>query len=395
MKPIPLIILIFFASFISCNNSNTNSPEELSTNGFLNSVDGPYIFDLNDKVRIVSVNQIKDSDFKITTKIEKINKDKLFNCEVDNLESDKFSFSLIRDYKIPKWIYGQNEKIFVTSDIEGNFNALYSLLVGNNIIDQNFNWTFDKGHLVICGDMFDRGKDVIPCLWLLYSLEQKAELFGGKVHFLLGNHDVMNLQLDIRYVDSKYIQLAKILFEESEDKKAYQNLMSANNELVKWISTKNSIEKIGKSLFLHGGISPELVDALFSIDEINQTVRDHIHENLIKNPGLNLKANLIMGRKGPLWFRGLVQDYKQYYKKVNMPQLDEILKYYEVDRIVIGHTIVSDQITTDFNNKIIRVDTKHSTKKFSGKTEGLLIDGKNYWRVSDTSEKILLFVDEF
>lgn len=390
MKPISLIILIFLASIISCNN-----PEELSTNGILNSVDGPYIFDLNDKVRIVNVKQIEDADFKIVTKTEKKDKNRLFNCEVDNLEADKFSFSLIQDYEIPKGIYEPSENIFVTSDIEGNFNAFYSMLVGNSIIDKNFNWIFDQGHLVVCGDMFDRGNDVIPCLWLLYSLEKKAELFGGKVHFLLGNHDVMNLQLDIRYVEQKYIQLAKILFDEIEDKKAYQNLMSTNNELVKWISSKNSVEKIGKSLFLHGGISPELVDALFSIDEINQTVREHIHENLIKNPGLNVKANLIMGRRGPLWYRGLVQDYKQYYAKVNMSQLDEILKYYDVDRIVIGHTIVSDQITTDFNNKIIRVDTKHSTIKFSGKTEGLLIDGKNYWRVSDTSEKKLLFVDEF
>jgi hypothetical protein len=242
--------------------------------------------------------------------------------------------------------------------------------------------------------MFDRGKDVIPCLWLLYSLEKKAELSGGKVHFLLGNHDVMNLQLDIRYVKQKYLQLAKILSGESDDKKAYQKLMSTNNELVKWIASKNSVEKIGRSLFLHGGISPEVVDALLSIDEINQTVREHIHEHLIRKPGLNEKANLIMGRKGPLWYRGLVLDYKQYYKKVNMTQLDKILNYYDVDRIVIGHTIVSDQITTDFNNKIIRVDTKHSTKKFSGKTEGLLIDGKNYWRVSDTGEKKLLFDEE-
>ena len=88
------------------------------------------------------------------------------------------------------------------------------------------------------------------------------------------------------------------------------------------------------------------------------------------------KANLIMGRLGPLWYRGLVQDYKEYYNKVNMTQLNKILTYYEADRIVIGHTIVSDQITTDFNNKIIRVDIKHATEKFSGQTEGLLIDGK-------------------
>jgi hypothetical protein len=391
MKPISIIILIFLTSFISCNYSNN---EKLSKNNSFKSVDGPYIFDLKDSIKVVNVNQINNSSYKIITKYEKKDKNRIFVCEVDNLDADEFSFSLIQDYKIPAGVYRQNEKIFVTSDIEGNFNAFYSMLVGNNIIDKNFNWTFDKGCLVICGDMFDRGKDVIPCLWLLYSLEKKAELFGGKVHFLLGNHDTMNLLLDIRYVEKKYLQLAKVLFEETDDKKAYQKLMSTNNELVKWVSSKNAVEKIGKSLFLHGGISPEVVDALFSIDEINQTVRENIQEQIINRFESNEKANLIMGRKGPIWYRGLVKDYKEYYKKVTMTQLDMILEYYDVNRIIIGHTIVSDQITTDFNNKIIRIGTKHATKKFSGETEGLLIDGMNYWRVSDTSEKNLLFVEK-
>jgi len=394
MKPISIIILIFLTSFISCNYSSDKNNEKLSKNNSFNSVDGPYIFDLKDSIKVVNVNQINNSSYKIITKYEKKDKNRIFVCEVDNLDADEFSFSLILDCKIPAGVYRQNEKIFVTSDIEGNFNAFYSMLVGNNIIDKNFNWTFDKGRLVICGDMFDRGEDVIPCLWLLYSLEKKAESFGGKVHFLLGNHDTMNLLLDIRYVEKKYLQLAKVLFEETDDKKAYQKLMSTNNELVKWVSSKNAVEKIGKSLFLHGGISPEVVDALFSIDEINQTVRENIQEQIINRFESNEKANLIMGRKGPIWYRGLVKDYKEYYKKVTMTQLDKILEYYDVNRIIIGHTIVSDQITTDFNNKIIRIGTKHATKKFSGETEGLLIDGMNYWRVSDTSEKNLLFVEK-
>ena len=89
MKPISLVILIFLASIISCNNSN-NNPEKLSNNGILNSVDGPYIFDLKDKVRIVNVKQIKDSGFKIVTEIEKKDKNRLFICEVDNLDTTIF-----------------------------------------------------------------------------------------------------------------------------------------------------------------------------------------------------------------------------------------------------------------------------------------------------------------
>ncbi len=42
------------------------------------------------------------------------------------------------------------------------------------------------------------------CLWLIYSLEEKAKAAGGYVHFILGNHEIMNMQGDFRYVQDKY-----------------------------------------------------------------------------------------------------------------------------------------------------------------------------------------------
>ena len=65
--------------------------------------------------------------------------------------------------------------MFVVSDIEGEFKAFRQLLQGNNIIDENFNWTFGNGHLVLTGDFVDRGTLVTEVLWLIYSLEEKAK----------------------------------------------------------------------------------------------------------------------------------------------------------------------------------------------------------------------------
>ncbi len=59
--------------------------------------------------------------------------------------------------------------------------------------------------------MFDRGEQVTECLWLIYSLEEKAKAVGGYVHFVLGNHEIMNLQGDFRYVQEKYKITAQVM----------------------------------------------------------------------------------------------------------------------------------------------------------------------------------------
>ena len=101
----------------------------------------------------------------------------------------------------------QPDRIIVLSDIEGEFEAFRKLLLANKVMDEQYDWIFGKGHLVICGDLFDRGKEVPATLWLLYKLEQDAKAKGGYLHTILGNHDIMNLSGDLRYVESKYFEM--------------------------------------------------------------------------------------------------------------------------------------------------------------------------------------------
>jgi hypothetical protein len=97
-------------------------------------------------------------------------------------------------------------KMLILSDIEGNFAAFRKLLQANHVIDDNFNWTFEKNHLVLIGDFVDRGTMVTEVLWLIYSLEEKASAAGGYVHYILGNHEIMNMSNDLRYVQDRYIR---------------------------------------------------------------------------------------------------------------------------------------------------------------------------------------------
>ncbi len=58
-------------------------------------------------------------------------------------------------------IFTTNEKLLVLSDIEGEFDGFRKLMLQRGVMDSMFNWTFGKNHLVLVGDHFDRGNDVI------------------------------------------------------------------------------------------------------------------------------------------------------------------------------------------------------------------------------------------
>jgi len=270
------------------------------------------------------------------------------------------------------------EKLFALSDIEGNFDAFRKLLQQNKIIDENYNWIFGQGHLVFSGDMFDRGRQVTECLWLAYSLEEKAKAMGGYVHFVLGNHEIMNLQGDIRYVDGKYKDNAVLLG------KTLVQLYSEDSELGRWLRTKNIVEKVGDILFMHGGISRTLNNLPVNISSINELARPNYA--LSKNDYGEEKINVIMSQStGPFW-------YRQYYddKKGMVDIIDSTLQKFDVKHIVTGHTIVADTISVHYGGKVINTDTKHA----EGKSEALLIEGDKFYRVNTEGKKVLLFTDD-
>jgi hypothetical protein len=61
-------------------------------------------------------------------------------------------------------------RIAAVSHTYGN---LRGLLNAYGIIDHDRTWTFGTGHLVVVGDVFDRGPQAIEAFWWLRSLAQQ------------------------------------------------------------------------------------------------------------------------------------------------------------------------------------------------------------------------------
>ncbi len=274
------------------------------------------------------------------------------------------------DKQIPNERYPQPEKTLVLSDIEGDFEFMQNMLLKNEVIDKKYNWKYGQGHVVILGDVFDRGENVTECLWLIYKLENDARKQGGQVHFILGNHEIMALTGDYRYVDRKYKRLIKKLNIE------YKDLYGANTEIGQWIRTKNSIEIIGNTLFAHGGISPQIMNSNLSITKMNDLIRKSIDSKEVQ---FEKNAQLVLGSDGPLWYRGYVEE------PIDQSQVDSVLSKFDIQKIVIGHTLV-DEVSSLYNNKVFAVDVRRKSNDYTL----LIIEKDLFFTIDSQNSKIQL-----
>jgi len=263
------------------------------------SIDGPYVFYNRDKVVVKSI-EVENAQYKMVAK-EYPNRDAVptLQCVIDSKR--KFNINLQEKINAPASEYPQPSKLFAISDIEGNFHAFAKTLIGNGVIDEKFQWSYGDGHLVLVGDFFDRGLNVTACLWLIYELESQAAAQGGMVHFILGNHEEMNLSGDYRYVRNKYQTVAKKL------KCSYGEMFDNNTELGRWLRSRNMIEKIGETIYVHAGLSPQIAGCQLSLEEINEICHAHIgqKQDVLQSKGASI--SLVFAKVGPLWYRGFIR----------------------------------------------------------------------------------------
>ena len=283
---------------------------------------------------------------------------------------EKFDIDLKDSLSIEKDNYTLPDKMLVLSDIEGNFKGLKMILQGTKVINNQFDWTFGEGHLVLLGDFFDRGTDVAACLWLVYRLEEQAIKAGGKVHFLLGNHEIMNLTGKLHYLNNRYKANADTLGLN------YEQFYDNNSELGRWLRTKNVVEKIGDVLVLHAGLSPEMVSKKLPLTTINSIVRKAIDK---KAESFLEVEKLVMGEKGPFWYRGLAQE------EVRQGELEQFLAQYKASTIVMGHTILG-QIKTIYQGRGIAIDLEHQKNSDKAVMQALWRQGNKFYVVNQDNK---------
>ena len=281
----------------------------------------------------------------------------------------------------PAWQYARPEKVFVMSDIHGDFDCMVSLLRAGGIMDADYGWAFGKNHLVINGDSMDRGDDVLPIYWLMYKLDYEARAAGGQFSFLLGNHEEMILRQNSRYANPKYLTLAQKL------DRPHHWLWRPQSVLGYWLATRNTMMTIGSSLFVHAGLSRVLLDQGLSIPEVNEAVSRFLFNTREERGRYELGA-FMFGDSGPLWYRGMVLD-EERYNPIEEADLDALLAFYGAERVFVGHTIF-DEVSLLHGQKVIAVNVNNQKNRANGKSRAALWLQQGIFTINDAGELLPL-----
>ena len=247
------------------------------------------------------------------------------------------------------------DSLFVIGDIHGEFNHVIALLKSSNVIDAKLRWCGGRRHLVALGDIFDRGHDVIRTLWFLYRLEREAAKSGGAVHVVLGNHEIMAMGYDVRYLSGKERAVADLYGVD------YSEMFHPKKSILgRWLASKLAVMKIGNILLAHGGLPPGMANS--GIEALNDSLHAFINEPVflhLLNDSLALsmtdtlsyyrRLQFFHGAHSTFWYRGYVAS------DTLEKELGVVLKSTRASLHIIAHTPFKT-ITELYDGQIIDVD---------------------------------------
>lgn len=281
--------------------------------------------------------------------------------------------------KRPAWKNKAAEKILVLSDPHGDWKSFAAILKTWKVVDAEYRWTFGKNQLVVIGDVFDRGKDVLPIYWLLYKLEKEAADAGGQLVFLLGNHETMVLGGDLRYTKKKYLRLADTL------EMPYREMWNRQTELGRWLATRNTMQLLGDNLFVHAGLSLGLAQKNLTVPEVNERMSEGLFLTKEERKKAPREIPFLFATYGPVWYRGMVHSADKYHP-LYPEDLPRVLAPYGTARLFVGHTIFDD-ISTFYNYRVIAVNVDNEENREKKRGRGALVENGKVYVIYDSGEK--------
>ncbi|HET8898984.1 MAG TPA: metallophosphoesterase [Rhodanobacteraceae bacterium] len=252
-----------------------------------------------------------------------------------------------RPAQIPAAVAPMPERIAVLSDIEGNIRFLDRALFQLGVTDRSGHWAFHNQHLVILGDSVDRGRDVSAVLWRLYTLSQQADIAGGAVHVLLGNHE----QYLLRTNPSRSNADARFALNAIG---GYATAHAADTVIGQWLRQQPVVLQLGDVLFAHGGISPQVAGAGLGVEDLNTAMRNYWRtpaEQVRHSPALDA----VLGLQGVTQYRGYFRAMEGRYPRATEADVARVLDQFAARLIVVGHTLVP-QISLLHGGRVYAID---------------------------------------
>lgn len=325
-------------------------------------------------------------------------------------------------------------RIVAVADVHGAYPELLAVLKEAGVIDASLRWRAGDTRLVSTGDLMDRGPGSREVLDLFMRLETEARQAGGTVHVLLGNHEVMNLAGDLRYVSPEeyaaYAGAEDTALREQAWKRvqaqepaaaraefdaqfpsgyfAHAQAFSSTGRYGAWLLAKPVLIVINDTAFVHGGLPPLVAE--LGLDDINQKMKGQLADYLRTWSAMTEELHIarpvgffdrpdtlarmgaapqsqtlremqelpVFTTDGPTWYRGQVLCYP-YTETDN---LQAALAKLGVARVVVGHTTSSTgRVISRFDGRVIQLDTGMLRSYYKGSPAAYIFEN-GQWNVA-------------
>jgi len=271
----------------------------------------------------------------------------------------------------PPTQYPAATRIVAFGDLHGDLGATIEVLKLAGAIDDDLQWVGGDLVVVQTGDQLDRGDDERAILDLLVRLSREAAAAGGAVHVLNGNHEIMNVGLDLRYVTdggfesfedvAQGVEIDSLLASLPEEQRGRAVAFRPGGPYAEILAERNSVVIVGDNVFVHGGVLPEHID--YGIERLNAELHAWMR-------GDGPCPEVINGRNSVTWAR----NFSFEVDDDDCTVLAGVLERLGASRMVVGHSVQEEGINSYCGGRVWCIDTGMSAH-YGGDVQALEITG--------------------
>jgi Calcineurin-like phosphoesterase len=247
------------------------------------------------------------------------------------------------------------DRVVAFGDVHGDVDGARAALRLAGAIDSEDDWIGGKLVVVQTGDLLDRGDSEPEVLDLFDRLAERAKKAGGAFRVLDGNHEIMNVAGDFRYVTPAGFRRyestgalgasSPLIARLPERERGRARAFFPRGPAALRLAEHPIAIVVGDTAFVHGGLLPEHVR--YGIERINAETRRWMRGEAATPPAILESEN------APIWNREYSEGEPS---EAACGDLETALELLHARRMVVGHTPQKAGISSGCGEKVWRID---------------------------------------
>jgi hypothetical protein len=255
----------------------------------------------------------------------------------------------------PDSLWPAQPRVVVMGDLHSDIDSTRKAFQLAGGTDENDAWIGGSLTIVQLGDMIGRSDDERQVLDFLFATRGRAQAAGGKVHLLVGNHEVMGGRVDNQAVGANPFSGYEDLTELKVDDARLQVLpdyaknrgaaLMAGGPYAKRFAELPTVLQLGGTVYVHGGVVPRWAE--YGLDKINAEVSHWLFGNC---PEPDSSLGVDNGDR-VMWTR----QFSSSVDASDCAVLEQALAILGAKRMIVAHSVQST-ITAYCENKVWAID---------------------------------------